>query len=89
LETSDIRDELLSELSPRPVFRLRHFTVLGAIVLFGCYIYYLLYGNNSLLRLLALKNEQIAMEIKIAKLTEENAELRRELYELKLIFGEP
>ncbi|GHV07235.1 hypothetical protein AGMMS50229_13630 [Campylobacterota bacterium] len=86
--TSDIRDELLGGVGSRPLLRLRHFVLLLVIGSVGFYIYYLLYGGNSLMRLLQLYDEEQALNDRIVQLQDENARLRKELYELKLIFDE-
>ncbi|MDR2639671.1 MAG: hypothetical protein LBC09_07550 [Helicobacteraceae bacterium] len=88
METSDIRDELLGDIGARPVLRARHLVWFAIAAAFALYAYYLLYGANSLLRLLELRDEDRALELRVEALKEENAKLRRELYELELISGE-
>lgn len=88
METSDIRDELLGEIGSRPILRVRHLAILGAAFAFGLYVYHLLYGSNSLLRLLELRDENAALQARAEAIGEDNAKMRRELYELELISGE-
>jgi cell division protein FtsB len=88
LETSDIRDELLSEIGSRPILRARHLVWIGIVAALALYVYYLLYGANSFLRLLELRDEDRALQTRVEQLKSENAKLRRELYELELISGE-
>jgi cell division protein FtsB len=88
LETSDIRDELLGEARPPLVIKKRQWIAIAALLVFGFYLYSLLYGSNSALRLLELSKEEKMLSDRIDVVKEENANLRRDLYEVKLIFGE-
>ncbi|MDR0664939.1 MAG: hypothetical protein LBF86_05395 [Helicobacteraceae bacterium] len=88
METSDIRDELLGEIGSRPIIRARHLIWVGIVAALALYAYYLLYGANSFLRLLELRDEDAALQARVEALKDENAKLRRELYELELISGE-
>jgi cell division protein FtsB len=88
METNDIRDELLGELRPPFVIKKQHWIAIAALLVFGFYLYNLLYGSNSVLRLLELSKEEKLLNDHIELLTEENANLRQDLYEVRLIFGE-
>jgi cell division protein FtsB len=88
LNANDIRDELLGEIGARPILRARHLIWLAIVAAFALYAYYLLYGANSFLRLLELRDEDAALSSRVEALKEENAKLRREMYELELISGE-
>lgn len=90
MDTRDIRDELLDAAGSRPVLRLsrRHLILMAVVVGLGIYTYHLLYGQNSLLKLLSLKEEAALLENRIETLKDENAQLQRLLYELKLIRGD-
>ncbi|MDR1911379.1 MAG: hypothetical protein LBQ52_03405 [Helicobacteraceae bacterium] len=88
METSDIRDELLGEIGSRPIIRARHLVAVAIFFAIALYFYHLLYGSNSFLRLLELRDEDSALSARVETLKEENAKLRRELYELELIGGE-
>lgn len=91
METSDIRDELLGEIRGfrPPKIKPKYIAVCVAITAFGLYLFYVLYGsNNSLYRLLELQQEERLVAEKVEALKNENAKIRRDLYEIKLIFGE-
>jgi hypothetical protein len=90
-EIHELRDELLDQPARRPLPLLpgrRHLLLLAVIAALGAYTYSLLFGHNSLLKLLALKEEQSRLEQRISTLKSENAELQRLLYELQLIRGD-
>ncbi|MDR2905468.1 MAG: hypothetical protein LBU73_05915 [Helicobacteraceae bacterium] len=84
----DIRDELLGEVGARPILRASHFGVAAAIAAFAFYIYYLFYGGASLLTLMSIREEKATLDSRVEALKAENAALRRELFELRLIGGE-
>lgn len=86
----DIRDELLDYTKSRPVIRVEkhHAIIFGVVLFFAIYVYHLLYGNNSLLRLIELKEDSELISKQIEKITNENAELKKYIYEIKIIKGE-
>ncbi|GHS86615.1 hypothetical protein FACS189487_01200 [Campylobacterota bacterium] len=88
MDKYDIRDELLVEVGARPVLRMRHLVYVLFAAGFALYIYNLFYGSSSILMMMSLKDERAALELRIDSLKSENAQLRRDLYELKLIYGE-
>ncbi|MGE4294799.1 MAG: hypothetical protein AB7E49_03765 [Campylobacterales bacterium] len=90
MDTRDIRDELLGDAGSRPIVRLnrRHLVLAGVVIVLGIYTYHLLYGQNSLLKLISLSEEASLLENRIETLKNENAQLQRILYELKLIRGD-
>lgn len=90
MDTRDIRDELLGDAGFRPALRIqrRHLVLAAVVVGLGVYTYHLLYGQNSLLKLVSLQEETALLEKRIESFKNENAELQRYLYELALIRGD-
>lgn len=91
MQTHELRDELLGQSSQRRVtlnFGRRHLFLLVVITALGAYTYSLLFGHNSLLKLLSLQEEHTVLQSHIEGLKNENADLHRLLYELRLIRGD-
>lgn len=86
----DIKDELLAHTNSRPIIKIErnHLILFVVVLFFALYIYFILYGGNSILRLYELKDENQIIKEKIAKMTEENAKIKQYIYELKVIKGE-
>lgn len=86
----DIKDELLSHVNSRPVVRIElyHIVLFVVTLIFALYIYTIVYGNNSIVMLYEIRDENQIIKEKIANITEENAKLKRYIYELKIIKGE-
>lgn len=86
----DIRDELLAHTNSRPIVKIEllHIVIFVLVLLFAIYVSALIYGSNSIVKLYEIKDENRVIKEQIAKMTEENAKLKRYIYEIKIIKGE-
>lgn len=80
--------ELLEPSSRRPVSLLglpfqRLALLAAAVIGLGIYIGVLLFGDNSLTRLLVLEEQEHQLKTEIKRLKEQNAKLQKEYFELK------
>ena len=63
MHDQELRDELLGNLSrPEPRFNRRQIIAAGAILFLGLYIGNILFGTNSVLRLLELQDQSRALQ---------------------------
>jgi len=90
LTMADIRDELLPPSPPKkrqlPITK-KQIVLIGIILLFGLYVGNLLYGTNSILRLMALNDQAHNLATQSQALKEENAALLKTLFERKQLEG--
>jgi hypothetical protein len=55
------------------------------VLLFGFYISVLLFGKNSLIKLINLREERIILQEMVYKQNLENAQLQKEYFEMQLL----
>lgn len=85
---SELRDELLSDISQSKTLSRKRLLVLALVLVFGWYVGVLLFGNNSIIRLNELSNELQRLKVRIDGVKKANASLQKELFEISQIRGE-
>lgn len=85
---NDIKEELgIFEEKRQFPFTKRQMIFIAFVLGLGFYIGNILYGTNNLLDLLVLQEERVELSQRVQSLNKKNAELQKEIFEMKLIEG--
>lgn len=87
---NDIKEELgIYEERREFPFSKRQMIFIALVLGLGFYIGNILYGTNNLLDLLVLQEEREELSQRVESLNQKNAKLQKEIFEMKIIEGEP